>query len=453
MSNLSTEGQLELCPMDKRRMPTEMYVKLFVVYFTTIGAYAHLLHIRREPRGIRSYLLMIAAPITGTAFIILPMLGLAIQALWFRGDYETLKLSAGILIGQLPRDGYRPIGASNGALRSETQQDSSLRETPNAEGQLDNFLDEAPRTEAQDDSHYEESSRLSLTILGRILFHLEVLSQRITSLYLFARRAQRGSDALYDHRILQLALLGLSVSAMSVIQLILKPRYPYPDRGQEHATRLRWLSFLRPLLAKELREPDESLWSSNSDPNQKEIVLRPHHGADEVKNVAEGPLLVLDWVYMIIASLLYLAFCPEFSGMPTVHEDTYTFLWHYYIYIIFSFILVGYATSQKHLFWASVAAVISINVFLVFSIAAWSRWEWLWVLNTSPSAPTRHAAYLVTLMTKDNNTASYGNWTYCNQTTYGPDWSHIATYGVAPTFCPCPKAWSDPAANSVWWLA
>ena len=53
MSTLSNES--ELCPWDDRRLRGEISVKLFVVQFTVIGAYAHLMHLRREPRGIFSF--------------------------------------------------------------------------------------------------------------------------------------------------------------------------------------------------------------------------------------------------------------------------------------------------------------------------------------------------------------------------------------------------------------
>lgn len=34
-----------------------------------------------------------------------------------------------------------------------------------------------------------------------------------------------------------------------------------------------------------------------------------------------------------------------------------------------------------------------------------------------------------------------------------PDWRMIWTYGHTPPSFPCPKAWKDPAADYVWWLA
>ena len=66
----ASSNEVERCPWDERRLPREMYVKLFVVHFTIIGAYAHLLHLLREPRRIFSFVLMLACPIAGVALIV-----------------------------------------------------------------------------------------------------------------------------------------------------------------------------------------------------------------------------------------------------------------------------------------------------------------------------------------------------------------------------------------------
>lgn len=81
-----------------------MYVKLFVVHFTVIGAYAHLLHLRREPRDIFSFALMLACPIAGIALFLSPFITLLIQIMIGRDDRKTLNHSNGILIGWMGRD-------------------------------------------------------------------------------------------------------------------------------------------------------------------------------------------------------------------------------------------------------------------------------------------------------------------------------------------------------------
>ena len=47
----------EACPYDQRRLPRELYVKLFVVHFTVLGVYAHLLHLRRERGRLLFYII------------------------------------------------------------------------------------------------------------------------------------------------------------------------------------------------------------------------------------------------------------------------------------------------------------------------------------------------------------------------------------------------------------
>ena len=92
-----------LCPWNERRLPREMYVKLFVVHFTVMGAYMHLLHLRRDPRGLACFLLMLVSPIAGSMLILMPLLALIVQVPICRGDPAILKQSVGILIGRLPR--------------------------------------------------------------------------------------------------------------------------------------------------------------------------------------------------------------------------------------------------------------------------------------------------------------------------------------------------------------
>ena len=96
-------NEVESCPWDERRLPREMYVKLFVVHFTIIGGYAHLLHLRREPRRTFSFVLMLACPIAGVALIVSPLIALLIQTIICHGDRAILNKSIGVLIGQFPR--------------------------------------------------------------------------------------------------------------------------------------------------------------------------------------------------------------------------------------------------------------------------------------------------------------------------------------------------------------
>jgi hypothetical protein len=64
-SGIPTNGTAtaDLCPLDGRRSSTEMWVKLFVVHFTTISFFCHLLSIRKEPIFTPKLILYILNPL------------------------------------------------------------------------------------------------------------------------------------------------------------------------------------------------------------------------------------------------------------------------------------------------------------------------------------------------------------------------------------------------------
>ena len=62
---------------------------------------------------------------------------------------------------------------------------------------------------------------------------------------------------------------------------------------------------------------------------------------------------------------------------------------------------------------------------------------------------------LLVLMKKPWRSESYPGAVYnpSNSLNLYPDWQMIWTYGHTPQSYPCPKAWKDPTAGYVWWLA
>ena len=223
----------ELCPLDARRLPREMYVKLFVVHFTVIGSYAHLRYTRGEPHARWPYVLMIGCPLAGTALVTVPAIALCIQAIICSGDRVALRQSANMLLGRRPNDHPEAVGLE-------------------------------PRLAVSFPNPSERLRALFMSVL--------LLSQCMTSIWLFSRRAYRESDTLYDHRILQLAILGLSVSIMSAIQVLLQPLHPSRTDYEKLPEKVRWLWFLRPV------------WNL---------------GSDEPKNPDIDPALI-DWTYAVI---------------------------------------------------------------------------------------------------------------------------------------------------------
>ncbi len=138
----------ELCPWSERRLPREMYIKLFVVHFTVIGSYAHLMHLRRERRYIFSLLLILACPIAGMALLVSPLTALLVQMIICRGDRTILNQSIGILIGRAVKD------------EDTDKQETGLHWPP----------------------------EISFKLIRRIVVQLALLAQCIASIWLFSRR-------------------------------------------------------------------------------------------------------------------------------------------------------------------------------------------------------------------------------------------------------------------------
>ena len=315
----------ELCPWGERRLPREMYIKLFVVHFTVIGTHAHLMHLRREPRYIFSVLLMLACPIAGVALLILPLIALLIQTIVRHGDRAILNQSIGILIGGMVRD------------------------------------EDTDAHEAGVNWPPEFSSKL----IRRVMLQLAILAQCITSIWLFARRVHHGSDALYDHRILQLAILGLSTSTMSLIHMILRPRYP-SLRFQHHCpAELRYLVYLRPLLtSKHGESPEAQGMPLTPDPS----------GPLEAQRMLQIPLVLIDWIYACIVLSISQAFGLQIER-PLSNLEIWDQMIDYelHIYYLFPFLVLAavrfrsllFHQSRKSFKWISFAFFGALIVFAV----------------------------------------------------------------------------------------
>ena len=197
----------ELCPWDERRLPREMYVKLAVVHIIVVGAYAHLLHLRRERRSILHYIFAIACPLSvGLFYIVPPLLAIPLLTFRYQSDPERMRKITGLLIGSLPRDDHEPSNLIDDKEDEEDNRSSSAT-----------------------------SWRKGLTAqrIRAVAVQLIIMAQCIASIWLFVRRARRGSSALYDERILQLAVLGLCSSTISTLTLLLRPIFPDIHHGND----------------------------------------------------------------------------------------------------------------------------------------------------------------------------------------------------------------------------
>ena len=402
----------ELCPWEGRRLPREMYVKLFVVHFTVIGAYAHLMHLRREPRFVLSYLLMIACPIAGVALLVSPAIILCIQLLICRGNRELLKQSAGMLIGRV----------------MDTEHNAAHAATVNG------------------------LPKISSKFIRRIVVQLALLAQCIISIWLFARRIYHGSVALYDYRILQLAILGLSTSTMSIIHIFLRPQYPSKQLLGDYPDEISWLAALRPLPSAELGGFWDTPW------------IAPW--------IAEIPLVRIDWIYasivLFIAQALGLKFEVLWSaqlgpsrldGLRSDLVERSGLFILILLFVVVSSILLNehsprlWKTLRRILWSFPIALILYLGILI-------SVCFWLIFLDIC-TGPILNGSQAWTLLSKPEDYQRYASAIYnpesppsrSNETSISPDWNRIWTYGHVPASFPCPQAWQDPATDYVWWLA
>ena len=400
------EPTIDLCPASERRFPQEMYTKLFVIHFTVIVAYGHLMHLRREPRDLFSYLLIIGYPIGGALSLLSPLVVLSVQAVVgvFHGDCAYLMTqSVCILIGEIP----------------ENEDD----------GEFDTSYEWPPK-------------KMSCGAMGRVALLLALLVQCITSIWLFARRVEHGGDALYDHRILQLAILGLSVSSMSIIQVVLKPQYPSCSIARENLLALQWLTCWRPLIVFDDTDSAPDILSGE---------------APRARNVSEYPLLGVDWIYTSLS--LWITPLIGLKGDVLAHvtlskiwKGVVALIWAMpYLLIVLVPIVVQFRTylsaqlrkRPKVVIVGSLIGVVAIP--LLFCITS--------ILSILIADPFASGFQLWTLLSRPDGWQGYLHRASIPTQPFQLDWKRIWTYGHIPSTIPCPKAWKDPVADRLWGLA
>ena len=186
-------------------------------------------------------------PIAGVVLLVWPLIALLVQIIICRSDRTFLNQSIGILIGRVVKDEDTDI------------QEAALHWTP----------------------------EISLKLIRRVIFQLALLAQCIASIWLFSRRVQHGSDALYDHRIFQLAILGLSTSTMSILHIILRPQYLPRRFWHNYPTKVTWLVSMRPIFtSKHGGSPETQGIPLTSNPSR----------LPETQRISEVPQLLIDWV-------------------------------------------------------------------------------------------------------------------------------------------------------------
>lgn len=214
-SGVPTNGTAtaDLCPLDGRRSSTEMWTKLFVVHFTTISFFCHLLSIRKEPIFTPKLILYILNPL-----VLLLHYGLALCA---------------IILAQCFCSSVRyqdPVQALRwlfGTIARETGPDYDLISS----------LPRASRTESQ--LRRKRRDKLWKRI-GRIAVTLAFLAQCIGAIFLYQRRQRKNAAAITDRIVFELACSGILTSLLALLFLAKVPIFssPVPDIPEDQKTTL-----------------------------------------------------------------------------------------------------------------------------------------------------------------------------------------------------------------------
>ena len=91
-----------LCDVRNARTSRELFVKLFVMNFTVVGSYAHLLYLRKEQGIKRRLCIFVCRPHLVLVDIVALWIILPVVALLCRSSIEDLRSDVGALIGELP---------------------------------------------------------------------------------------------------------------------------------------------------------------------------------------------------------------------------------------------------------------------------------------------------------------------------------------------------------------
>lgn len=264
------------------------------------------------------------------------------------------------------------------------------------------------------------------------------LCQCITSIWLFSRRARHGSAALYDYRVLQLAIPGVCSSLMAIVHLILQPRcllrYWMPHSGTIDP---KGLEYCRPVTNS--RNPTDL--SRDFD----DLVLRAARWLLDVASLfalawlsyAAGLQLIRKGEVMLMMSAFNYTWLRVFFG--TMHR------FHYYDGLagLFALRFRKYIIplSRRHLLGVFATLILSPFVFLALTIGTF--------LLAIPLIVGLYGVMSLvvqawTLFSKPANWERYAGATYHKDAQHPaiiPDWDNIWTYGHISSTFPCPEAW------------
>ena len=191
-------AEIYACPLNRRRTARELYVKLFVVSFTVIGALLRLLKLRGERYNIPRVILFTVTPLASIVQTVLPLAVIAVTSLIYAIVYGPSRAIE-------KADSLLAVAA--GPLKGEEEEYQRL-----------------PPADSEQVAH--SSKKRSLWDLGKPLTLAAFTTQCITSLVIYQRRVARHANALIDDWIFGLALAGLGIAIQTFIILLRPPSKP-----------------------------------------------------------------------------------------------------------------------------------------------------------------------------------------------------------------------------------
>ncbi|KAG8526593.1 uncharacterized protein KY384_008794 [Bacidia gigantensis] len=337
---------------------------------------------------------------------------------------------------------------------------------------------------------------LTSQLVRSVIIQLALLSQSATSIWLFFRRVSHGSDALYDHRLLQLSILGACVSLMNIVSIVIQPHYPLQDNNEDK--RMDWVYYLRIGAIREQNIVEDIYKEVSEDPAKRGIN----------NEIMQAIASILTEIIFELLGLYFITLAATKIGLrcgsPVDFLDgvggvclrlTSTIMESFWSFIPALMALARRVTPFRGEFWKTALRRYRWTFFLATLFCAFSAtsvllpsayWAASWsqslldsvqqliaLFSIPPdSQDYRNAACILTKSLSDvasnasnvpfinnsllkpsgNTTELDGGVTYLSCTLF-PDWSRIWTFGHIPSSFPCPEAWKDPVADYVWWLA
>ncbi len=210
-----------LCPLDGRRTTTEVWVKLFIVYFTTITAYCHLRSIRNEPILTPKLVFSFLVPLSP-----LIDMGLCLLALILAGAWNLIKVPdwRDHTNQDMDRLARLVFGVCAPASDREKEEEEEGLPQPN---------------HARIASGWEEERNGTIQF-GRLIVVLAFLAQCIGTICMYSRRRSQNAVTHADQLIFELACGGLLTAVLTSLFILRVPLVTQraPRLGRDDMTAL-----------------------------------------------------------------------------------------------------------------------------------------------------------------------------------------------------------------------